>query len=82
MIPLSYFLIFWLVLIVIHAIASFISIVQMTRFSVAGPMVYVSTIGFLAVSLLVILTTGAYLLTVDWSQALDVGSVFSTVLPQ
>lgn len=84
MIPLTYALIFWLILLGIHALISFVSVVQMIRFSVAGPMVYVSTIGFLAVSLLVILTSGAFLLGVDWTQTIDFGLILSNpfALPQ
>lgn len=71
-------------LICIYAVFSLISVVQMLRFSVAGPMVYISTFSFVIVATLVILATAAFLWGIDWSQVLDVGSVLASpfALPQ
>jgi hypothetical protein len=78
MIPLSIFLIAWLVLLGIYALLALVSIVQMVRFGVSGSMTYFSTGIYLAVAAFVLTATVLYFLTVDWSLGLDVGSLFSS----
>lgn len=75
MIPLSLFLIIWLVLLGVYAILAFFSVIQMLRYGVAGPMSVFSTGIFLVVAVLVIAGTGLYLLTVDWSLGIEIGGL-------
>ncbi|MBU1032989.1 MAG: hypothetical protein ABII13_04420 [Patescibacteria group bacterium] len=75
MIPLSYFLIAWLVLIGIYAVMSFLSLLQLYRFGIAGPGTYTSSVVFLLVSGAVIVGSLIYFLTVDWSLALNLGGI-------
>lgn len=76
MIPLSVFLIAWIILLAIYAIISLISIIQMVRFGIASSMTYFSTAVFLIVALIGIGGTCFYLATVDWSIGLDIASIF------
>ena len=75
MIPLSVFLIAWLVLLGVYGILSLLSIIQMLRFAISGPMVYLSTFLFILVSLAIIGGTGLYLSHVDWSLPMNLGSL-------
>lgn len=77
MIPLSIFLIAWLVLLGIYGLLALVSIVQMVRFGVAGSMTYFSTVIYVVVAFIAIGATTLYILTVDWSLALDVGGIFA-----
>ncbi|MFA5936027.1 MAG: hypothetical protein WC787_04215 [Patescibacteria group bacterium] len=76
MIPLSIFLIAWLILLGIYVLLALVSMTQMIRFSVASSMTYFSTGVFLLVAILVISVTGIYLMTVDWTLGLDMGNIF------
>lgn len=71
MIPLSYFLIAWLVFLGLYAIMSFISVIQMVRFGIAGSGTYLSTVLFLCVAFLVIFGTGWFLIGTDWTQGVN-----------
>lgn len=77
MLPLSIFIVIWLVFLGIFGLLSLASVVQMVRFGVSGSITYISTGIFLVVSALVIFTIGMYLLTVDWSSGFDIGGIFS-----
>lgn len=77
MIPLSTFLIAWLIFLGLYGILALISIMQMVRFGVAGSMTYFSTAIYLVVALIAIGATAAYLMTVDWTLALDLGGVLN-----
>ncbi|MEO5927740.1 MAG: hypothetical protein ABIO72_03390 [Patescibacteria group bacterium] len=76
MIPLSYFLLAWIVLLAIYALLTLVSVIQMVRFAVASSMTYFSTAVFLIVAVLAIGATCVYLATVDWNLALNLGSLF------
>lgn len=78
MIPLSYFLLAWFIFFVIYAMTAFISVIQMLRFGIAGMGTYLSTGIFLSLSLVVILSTSLYFLTVDWQQGVNIFSRLST----
>ncbi|MFA6429983.1 MAG: hypothetical protein WCV84_05830 [Patescibacteria group bacterium] len=72
MIPLSWFLIAWLILVAIFALLALFTIAINTRYGFASLGTYSATAIFLLVAVGVILTTGGYLMTVDWSQSLNV----------
>jgi hypothetical protein len=74
-IPLSIFLVVWLVLLAIFSLVALVSVIQMLRFGVAGPGTYVSTGFFLIVVALVVGSTLLYLTGVDWSLGLTLGDV-------
>jgi hypothetical protein len=78
MIPLWIFLLIWLVLMSMYVIMAFLSVMQLMRYGVASFGTYVSSFGFLAITSIVILGTGIYFLTVDWSQGLDLFSGLSS----
>ena len=77
MIPLTIFLIIWLVLIGIYALLSLISMIQMIRFGVMGSMTYFSTALFVVVAALALGLTALYLINVDWSQSLNLATLLS-----
>jgi hypothetical protein len=70
MIPLSYFLLAFLLLLGIYGLMSLLSVMQMVRYGVTGSVTYFSTALFLVVAVIVVLGAGAYLVTVDWQQPL------------
>jgi hypothetical protein len=76
MIPLSVFLLIWIVLLVIYALLALVSVIQMIRFGVASTMTYFSTGVFLVVALIAIAATCVYFTTVDWSLGLNIGGLF------
>lgn len=71
MIPLSYFLIAWLVFLGLYAIMALISVLQMVRFGIAGSGTYLSTVLFLCASFLIVFGTGWFLIGVDWTQGVN-----------
>lgn len=81
MIPLSVFLIIWLLLLLAYAILSLISIIQMLRFALVGKMAYFSTFIFLAVAAVIILIVSIYLMTVDWTLNLSFGEIIAQQIP-
>jgi len=72
MIPLSYFLIAWLMAVAIFALISLFTVMINVRYGLAAFGTYASSAMFLIVAVAVILVTGSYLLTVDWSQTFNV----------
>ncbi|MBU1034776.1 hypothetical protein KKF59_02355 [Patescibacteria group bacterium] len=81
MIPLSIFLIIWLVLLLAYVALAFISIVQMMRFALVGKMAYFSTFIFLSVAAIIILIVSIYLTTVDWTLNLSFGEIITQQIP-
>lgn len=71
MLPLSIFLLVWLVFLGIHLVMSFITVVQMMRFGIAGFGTVASTTAFLGLTTVILLVSGAFFLTVDWSQTVS-----------
>ncbi len=79
MLPLSYFLLAWIILLAIFGLVALISIMQMLRYGVVGIGTYLSTILFLLVSMVVVLGTGIFLTRVDWTQSMNLyGTLEST----
>lgn len=81
MIPLYVFLLAWLLFLGLYAIMSFLSVLQMVRFGVAGSGTWLATMAFLVVAFFVIAGSGFYFLTVDWHQSLDVLSIIGSNAP-
>ncbi|MEK7655706.1 MAG: hypothetical protein AAB386_03440 [Patescibacteria group bacterium] len=73
MIPLSIFLLAWLILLLIWMFFAIISSTQMLRFAVSGPMAYYATGFFMMISVIILAATIFYLLTADWSLVLNIG---------
>lgn len=71
MIPLIWFLLAWLVLVGLFAFATLITVIMHLRFGLSGTWTFVSTGIFLLVALGVLLASGGYLFTVDWSQSFN-----------
>ena len=76
MIPLSYFLIAWILLIALYAVLAVVTVIQMVRFAVASNMTYFSTAVFLIVAFLGLGATLVYFLTVDWTSGVNLGTIF------
>lgn len=72
MIPFVYFLIAWLVLVVIFAFLAFITVIMELRYAMQSLATYVITALFLGVTFLILLSMGSYLITVDWSQNIQI----------
>ena len=75
MIPLSIFLIAWLVALAIFVIVALISIMQMLRYALAHPITYLTTFVFVAISAGIILGTLLFLSKTDLQSSLDLKSV-------
>jgi hypothetical protein len=71
MIPLLWLLLAWLILMGMFALVTLLTVVMNLRYGLSSFGTYVSTAVFLSVIALVLLGTGAYLFTVDWSQTLN-----------
>jgi len=71
MIPLSYFLIAWIILLAIFGFLLLLTLIQMLRHGLPMPSTYISTFLFLAVIAFVVLGVGGHLTTVDWSQSVS-----------
>ncbi len=71
MIPLVYFLIAWLVFIAIFGLMSFITVLMNLRYGLSGPVTYLTTALFIVVSCFVLLGVGGFMLTVDWSESIE-----------
>lgn len=78
MLPLSLILIVWLILMAIFALSVLLTVTVYLRYGIAYPTTYIATSVFLGVIALVLLGIGSYLLTVDWSAAIN---VFGNVRP-
>jgi hypothetical protein len=73
-IPLSFFLIAWLVLVGLFLLASAISLMMYLRFGLAGSMTFLSALLFVGVTAVVLFMTSGYLISVDWSQTVQIGT--------
>ncbi len=72
MIPLSTFLIAWIVLLAIFGFVLMLTLIQMLRHGLPTTGTYISTFLFLTVIALVILGVGGHLTTVDWTTQIAV----------
>ena len=74
MIPLTWFLAGWAVLLVIFAFATFLTVAMTIRYGLSCFSTYIATTLFLGVIAFVLFASGGYLLTVDWSQGFSLYS--------
>lgn len=81
MIPLVWFLVAWLALIGIFALATLLALTTYLNYGLSSFGTYVSTAIFLGVIALVLLGAGGYLMSIDWSRSLDVLGSASGSLP-
>jgi len=72
MVPLGYFLLAWLVLLAIYAFLVLLTLVQMLRHGLPSVSAYASIFIFLIVTVGVVLGTGFYLISVDWTESANV----------
>ena len=72
MIPLGYLLFAWAALLALYGLLALITIVQAIKHGPPDFFTYASTFAFLAVIAAVILGSGSYFLTVDWSERISV----------
>lgn len=75
MIPMSFLLLAWLILLGIFVIFAILTIGVHLRFGISNTFTAISAGVFLAVSILVILGTGIYFLQVDWSRDLGIVNI-------
>lgn len=81
MIPLAWFLGAWLILLVIFGLMTLLTIAMTLRYGLSCFTTYVALGLFIGVIAVVLFLTGAYLLSVDWSQSFSFFSDSSTLFP-
>lgn len=82
MIPMSFLLLAWLVLVAIFVLFALLTIGVHIRFGISNTTTTVTAGIFLTVSILVILATGIYFLQVDWSKNVGLFNANSFGIPQ
>lgn len=73
MLPLSWLLLTWLIMLGLFFLVALITLFTHLRYGVANFMTYFSTLIFVGVTTLALLVTSNYLVQVDWTQTLDLG---------
>ena len=68
MIPLSFVLLAWFVMMLVFVIFAILSVAIHMRFGLSGTFTTATAGIFLAVGIIVILATGIYFIQIDWSQ--------------
>lgn len=71
MVPLTTFLIIWIILLAIYGLLVLVTLIQMLRHGLPSAAAYVTTFVFLIVSAGVIFGTGWYLTDVDWTVSVN-----------
>jgi hypothetical protein len=71
MVPLSFFLLLWCILLGIFGLMAFVSMFQMLRYGITGAGTTLPTILFLCIVAFTILGASAHLVTVDWTQSIS-----------
>ena len=72
MIPLTYFLIAWVVLLGIFGLAMFVTLLEMLKHGLPAMTTYVATFIFLIVTASVVVGTSLYLTQTDWSIGINI----------
>jgi len=80
MIPIIWILIAWAIIMVIYLLMTLLTVNTMMRFGVARPGTYLSTAIFLGVIAIVLILVGAFLISMDWSQSIDVLPSFGSAI--
>ena len=81
MIPIAIFILIWLVLVAVFMVISIFSILQMLRFGISGNVTKWTVIGFVTLSLLIIIGTLIFLSQVDMQSGLDINSFLESIFP-
>lgn len=76
MIPLIWFLFAWLMAIAVFLLLTLLTLGIFLRFGLSSFTTYASSAIFLLGIIGVLVFTGSYLLTVDWSQSINTGANF------
>lgn len=79
MIPFSWLLLAWLVMLGVFGLVALITLFTHVRYGVANFTTYISTLAFLGVVSVVLFLTGTYFMQVDWTQSLDLGPTLSSM---
>ena len=82
MIPLSYFLIAWVILLAVFGIMTLLTLVQMLKHGLPSPMTYASTFLFLIVTIGVIVGSAVYFTGVDWTMTISLIPSEITLFPE
>lgn len=72
MIPLSYFLIVWVILLAIFGVMMLLTLIQMLRHGLSSIETYLVTAVFLSVTAIVVIGTALLLARVDWSTPVQI----------
>lgn len=72
MIPLSFFLTAWIILLAIFGFVLMLTLIQVLRHGLPTAGTYISTFAFLTVIALVLLGVGGHLMTVDWATSVAI----------
>ena len=80
MIPLSIFLIIWLVFLAVFLFIAALSILQMLRFGIHGPVTKWTTVLFIAASAGIIVTSLVLLSGLDLNESIDISNSLSDIL--
>ncbi len=78
MLPLSAFLLAWLIAMSVYVFLCLLTVVMALRFGISGFATYMATAGFLIVAAIGLVVTGGYFTTVDWNRTV---TVFSASVP-
>lgn len=79
MIPFTWLLLGWLVMLGFFALLALITLFTHVRYGVANVTTYLSTLLFLGVATIALFLTGTYFAQVDWSQSLDLSPTMSSL---
>lgn len=82
MIPLSYFLIAWVILLAIFGMMTLLTLLQMLKHGLPSPMTYASTFLFLIVTAGVVVGSAMYFAGVDWSSSVELVPSGVTLFPE
>ena len=82
MIPLSYIVIGWLILLLIYLIFLLLTLTQMLKHGTKSPATVISTFVFMSVSAIVLFASANIVLRSDWSQPVQIlPNGFTSLIP-
>lgn len=71
MIPLVFFLFAWMILVGIFLIVALITVYMAVRYGLSGPITAFTTLLFIAVTCFILFGTAFVLMSVDWTQSIN-----------
>jgi len=81
MIPIAVFIIIWLALVGIFIIIASLSILQMLRYGISGPVTKWATVAFAGISVAIILSTLVFLSNEDLQIGFNVSGILKAIFP-